>query len=170
MTIKNKCYIALGSNLDNPSQQITLAIDELGQLPQITLLVSSSLYRSKAVGPPQDDYINAVVAIETSLSPQQLLGALQALEQRHQRKRTVRWGPRTLDCDILLYGDDIINEDNLIIPHPRMLERGFVLVPLAEIAEDLLLPNGETLSAAFIDTVIETTKPEIVSNVGDSND
>jgi len=139
-------YIGLGSNLDNPRQQVNDALQELTTLAQTQLLCHSSLYRSDPVGPPgQPDYINAVALLETALEPEALLDALQGIEQAHQRVRKLHWGPRTLDLDILLYDDRIIDSERLIIPHAWMLERSFVLWPLAEIAPDLVLPDGSAL-------------------------
>ncbi len=146
MNAKVVSYIALGSNMRDPVRQILQAIIEINSLPQCCLIKASSLYRSPAIGPPQDDIINAVVAIQTSLPAEQLLDYLQELEQQHQRVRTIHWGPRTLDCDMLLYGNEIIHTEHLIIPHPRMFERNFVLLPLEEIAPDLILPDGELLA------------------------
>lgn len=146
MSAKVVSYIALGSNMRDPVRQIQQAIIELNALPQCRLIKASSLYRSPAIGPPQDDIINAVIAVQTSLSAEQLLKFLLDLEQQHQRVRTIHWGPRTLDCDMLLYGNEVIHTEHLIIPHPRMFERNFVLLPLSEIAADLVFPDGETLS------------------------
>lgn len=139
----NICYIALGSNMDSPLQQVTRAVTEISQLG--TIRATSPWYRSKAIGPgPQDDYINGVLCLETELAPHALLGALQAIEQQHQRVRTIHWGPRTLDLDILLFNNDPINDTTLTIPHPRMLERNFVIYPLADIAPDLALTGAKT--------------------------
>jgi 2-amino-4-hydroxy-6-hydroxymethyldihydropteridine diphosphokinase len=138
-------YVGLGSNLQHPRLQVSEALEELALLPQSRLTVRSSLYRTQPLGPAgQADYINAVAAISTGLSAQALLEALQALENRHGRVRTdVRWGPRTLDLDLLLYGDAVIDTPGLQVPHPRMTERAFVLVPLAEIApDDLQIPGS----------------------------
>jgi 2-amino-4-hydroxy-6-hydroxymethyldihydropteridine diphosphokinase len=141
-----RAYIGLGSNLSNPKQQLLQALEELRHLPETTLETHSSLYRSDPVGPPgQPDYINAVVLLKTCLSPLTLLDELQALEQGHNRVRKIHWGPRTLDLDILLYGDRTIKTDRLSVPHPFMPERNFVLYPLAEITQDLLLPDGNPL-------------------------
>lgn len=130
-------YIGLGSNLENPQVQIETAFGELDGLPGSRLLARSSLYVSAPMGPAdQPDYINAVAALNTGLSPLALLDSLQAIEQRHQRKRTVLWGPRTLDLDILLYGEQRIDSQRLKVPHPGMTLRNFVLYPLAEIAGD----------------------------------
>ncbi|MFP3874442.1 MAG: 2-amino-4-hydroxy-6-hydroxymethyldihydropteridine diphosphokinase [Thiohalophilus sp.] len=143
-------YIALGSNLDNPLAQVRQAIAELAQLRASRLRAASSLYRSAPMGPAdQPDYINAVVALETELSPHALLDALQAIEQAHGRVRDgERWGPRSLDLDVLLYGEETINDQRLTIPHPGMTERAFVLFPLQEIvAPDFTISGHGSLQA-----------------------
>ncbi|UXZ56172.1 2-amino-4-hydroxy-6-hydroxymethyldihydropteridine diphosphokinase [Halomonas sp. 7T] len=128
-------YIGLGSNLESPVAQVRQALDELGGLPLSTLVAQSSLYATPPVGPQdQPDFINAVAVIKTALSPLALLDQLQALEQRHRRQRLRHWGPRTLDLDLLLYGQQTIERPRLKVPHPYMHERAFVLVPLAEVA------------------------------------
>jgi len=145
-----RTYIALGSNLDNPLAQVRQAIEELARLPGSRMLAASSLYRSPPMGPAdQPDYINAVVALETALSAHSLLDALQAIEQAHGRVRgPQRWGPRSLDLDVLLYGREIINDQRLTIPHPGIAERAFVLFPLQEIvAADFVIPGNDSLSA-----------------------
>ncbi|MCW8918200.1 MAG: 2-amino-4-hydroxy-6-hydroxymethyldihydropteridine diphosphokinase [Gammaproteobacteria bacterium] len=141
-----RAYIGLGSNLASPLRQVRVAISELAQLPQTALVAVSPLYRSTPLGPAgQPYYINAVAAIDTRLSPLALLDGLQAIERRHGRQRgAVRWGPRTLDLDLLLYGEAVIDEPRLTVPHAEMAQRGFVLRPLADIAPLLRLPNGET--------------------------
>src|SRR5690625_6610165 len=106
-TSVHRAYIGLGSSLENPRNQVTAALDELNQLPRCRLVAASKLYQSEPLGPPQPDFINAVAALETTLSPLELLDQLQELEQRHQRVRREHWGPRTLDLDLLLYGDQI---------------------------------------------------------------
>lgn len=151
-------YIGLGSNLAGPEQQIRSALGELDALPQSRCLAQSSLYRSAPLVVPgvalgdsvndQPDYINAVVALETSLEPAALLAELQHMEALHQRIREQRWGPRTLDLDLLLYGEDRINTPELTVPHPGLYERNFVLYPLAEIAPpDLPVPGQGSLQA-----------------------
>lgn len=140
-------YISLGSNLDNPLQQLTKARTELEHLPQTQLLAYSSLYRSKAIGgPAQPDYLNAVAKLTTCLPAMDLLNALQAIEAQHGRVRAERFGPRTLDLDILLYNDMVCDTPRLTLPHPRLAERAFVLYPLAEIAPDLRLPDGRSIA------------------------
>ncbi|MBN0989198.1 2-amino-4-hydroxy-6-hydroxymethyldihydropteridine diphosphokinase [Amphritea pacifica] len=142
-----RCYIGLGSNLENPVTQVTTALLELQRLDNCRHLIHSSLYRSDPVGPPgQPDYINAVASLETSLSPLELLDALQALEQQHQRIRVQHWGPRTLDLDLLLYGDQLISNERLTVPHPYLHERNFVLYPLAEINPDLTIAQQKSLA------------------------
>jgi 2-amino-4-hydroxy-6-hydroxymethyldihydropteridine diphosphokinase len=135
-------YIALGSNLEDPAAQVRAAFAALSTLPQTQLRACSSLYRTAPVGyADQPDFINAVAAIETTLAPRALLDALLALELARGRARTFANAPRTLDLDVLLYGDQSIDEPGLCVPHPRMHERAFVLVPLAEIAPACVIPG-----------------------------
>lgn len=146
-TLPIRAWIGLGSNLDDPVAQVSSALDELRGLPGCTLAAQSSLYRSDPVGPAgQPDYINAVAALDTTLEPEALLDALQAIEQIHQRVRKIHWGPRTLDLDLLLYGDQVISTPRLTVPHAFMIERNFVLWPLAELAPELFLPDGRSLN------------------------
>lgn len=135
-------FIALGANLDHPERQIETGLRELAVLPQTRLVRSSSLYRSAPVGYlDQPDFVNAVAQIETGLGPRELLEALLAVERRHGRMRDFPNAPRTLDLDIALYGGLTLHEHGLTIPHPRMHERAFVIVPLAEIAPDAVVPG-----------------------------
>lgn len=146
-------FIGLGSNLDNPQGQVEQALEELAQLPDTRLTGTSPLYQSTAVGPgDQPDYINAVARIMTSLEPLTLLDQLQALEQAHQRVRLERWGPRTLDLDLLLYDGQVINHPRLQVPHPYLTQRNFVLYPLAAIEPQLVLPCGTRLAALLAQT------------------
>lgn len=139
-------YIGLGSNLQGPEQQLRSALDELAAHPRIELAAVSSFYQSKPVGPQdQPDYVNAVAELRTALPPEELLDVLQATENQHNRVRLRHWGERTLDLDILLFGDQILNTPRLIIPHKEMCKRSFVLYPLAEIAPQLRLPDGRSL-------------------------
>ncbi|WP_455210984.1 2-amino-4-hydroxy-6-hydroxymethyldihydropteridine diphosphokinase [Kaarinaea lacus] len=144
-----RCYIGLGSNLDNPAQQVATALNELMQLPQSKFIHASSLYESPPMGPPdQPNYVNAVAAIDTCLSAEVLLQHLLNVEQRHGRVRgSQRWTARTLDLDLLLYGQQILKSQLLTIPHPGIAERNFVLYPLQEIAPDLVIPQLGPLSA-----------------------
>jgi len=138
-----KAYIGLGGNIGDPITAIRSAIKALDKLPFTTLLSTSLLYSSSPLGPvPQPDFINAVTAIRTLLAPLPLLSRLQAIERGHGRIRDgVRWGPRTLDLDLLLYGERPIAEEVLIVPHPGLCQRAFVLYPLYEIAPDLEIPG-----------------------------
>jgi len=140
-------YIALGSNLCQPQSQLNKAVAALEQLPDTELVRVSSVYRSAAVGPgAQPDYLNAVLLLATTLSPLALLAAMQHIEQQQGRVRDVRWGPRTLDLDLLLYGDLTLTSLQLTVPHPRMQQRDFVLYPLREISgTNLALPDGSDL-------------------------
>lgn len=142
------CYIGLGSNLDDPATQLRSALERIKEIPQSTLVECSGFYSSAPVGPgEQPDYVNAVASLDTELAPEALLDALQAIENLHGRERTLRWGARTLDLDILLYGTQQLSTPRLNVPHPRMAERNFVLEPLAELAPDLTMPDGTSLSA-----------------------
>jgi 2-amino-4-hydroxy-6-hydroxymethyldihydropteridine diphosphokinase len=135
-------FVGLGSNLEQPEKQIADALVSLNGIANVLVTKCSSLYRSKPVGPQgQPDYINAVAVLETTMAPLDLLDQLQAIEAQHGRIRgNVRWGPRTLDLDLLLYGDKKINNERLTVPHPEMQNRDFVLIPLSEIAPDLVIP------------------------------
>ena len=131
-------FVALGANLDGPAAHVTQALDELDRLPDSRVVRRSSLYRTSPVGYlDQPDFINAVAQLDTGLAPEPLLDALQALEQRHGRQRSTPNAPRTLDLDLLLYGDRTAGNARLTLPHPRLHERAFVLMPLAEIAPEV---------------------------------
>ncbi|UKP00737.1 2-amino-4-hydroxy-6-hydroxymethyldihydropteridine diphosphokinase [Nostoc sp. UHCC 0870] len=132
--------LALGSNIGDSVATLEAATQALTAIPGIELEAKSSWYRTKAVGPPQPDYINACIILQVKMSPQELLDTLLATEQKFGRVRRERWGARSLDLDILLYDDLILDTPNLQIPHPRMHERAFVLVPLVEIAPDWIEP------------------------------
>jgi 2-amino-4-hydroxy-6-hydroxymethyldihydropteridine diphosphokinase len=137
-----RAYVALGSNLGNPVQTIEDAIDAMAALRGSLLKAMSSLYRTAPVGlKHQPDFINAVVALDTRLSPRDLLAELFALEARFGRERSVKNAPRTLDLDLLLHGETVQDDPDLILPHPRMHERAFVLAPLAEVAPNLVIPG-----------------------------
>lgn len=127
-------FVALGSNLDNPKEHIERAIAELRADRRLHFIAASNLYSSKAVGPGhQPDYCNAVVNLSTELKPESLLDLLQAVENQHRRVRVQRWGARTLDLDLLLFEHITLHSKRLCIPHPRMHERAFVLIPLADL-------------------------------------
>jgi 2-amino-4-hydroxy-6-hydroxymethyldihydropteridine diphosphokinase len=143
-----RCFIGLGSNLANPEQQIRAAVSALNTHPDIQFGQLSPLYRNPAIGPgKQPDYINAVAELFTALKPLALLHELQTIENAQGRMRTVHWGARTLDIDLLLYGMEVIASETLAVPHPRMTTRNFVLYPLHDLAPDLLLPDGTALAA-----------------------
>jgi len=135
-------YIALGSNLEQPQRQLQAGYTALARLPDTQLIAQSSMYRSAPVGyANQPDFVNAVAAIRTTLTPRALLDALLAIEREHGRVREFANAPRTLDLDIALYGEHVVHEPGLSIPHPRMHQRAFVMVPLAEIAPHAIVPG-----------------------------
>jgi 2-amino-4-hydroxy-6-hydroxymethyldihydropteridine diphosphokinase len=144
-------YIGLGSNLGgdfaSPKQNITSAINALAKIKSIQIIRISSFYESKPIGPQdQSDYINAVIKLKTNLDSTKLLNSLQTIENHHGRIRSQYWGPRTLDLDILLFGDQIIHNDRLTIPHTEICNRSFVLVPLSEIEPDCVIPEKGIVS------------------------
>jgi len=147
-------YVGLGSNLDGPIAQLSTARSALQQLPQTALLRCSSCYLTRPLGPTeQPDFINAVAELETALAPSTLLASLLDIETRQGRIRgETRWGPRTLDLDLLLYDDEKVNEEKLTIPHPEMIRRNFVLAPLVEIAPQAVIP-GHGLARKYLEKV-----------------
>ena len=141
-----RIYIGMGSNLADPAEQLRSAVEALAQLPQTALVGVSAFYQSDSLLPGQPRYTNAVAALDSALAPLELLDALQAIENDQGRERLERWGPRTLDLDILLFGDRLIDEPRLKVPHYHMQERAFVLYPLAELTTaNLRLADGRTL-------------------------
>jgi 2-amino-4-hydroxy-6-hydroxymethyldihydropteridine diphosphokinase len=143
-----RAYIGIGSNLNDPVQQVREAVEELEMLPDSLLVACSGLYGSKPMGPQeQPDYVNAVVALDTLLSASELLAALQRIETLQGRERNgEKWGPRILDLDLLLYGSKTIDSPELTVPHPGLHTRDFVIIPLAEIAGNLNIPGKGMLS------------------------
>lgn len=140
-------YIGLGSNLADPLSQLARAVSALASLPKTHLVLQSPFYASTPVGPQdQPDFVNGAVHVFTELSPLELLDALQAIEQDHQRKRIRHWGPRTLDLDLLLYDNRVINEERLTVPHPEISNRDFVLQPLLDLDANLTLPDGRSIA------------------------
>lgn len=139
----SRAWIGLGSNRDEPARQVKRALTEMDALANTRVLRHSRLYRTPPWGPVagQPDYANAVAEVETELTPEALLRAVLAIEAAHGRVRRERWGPRTLDLDLLLYDDLIMDTIKLTLPHPRLAERAFVLVPLAELAPSLRVPG-----------------------------
>ncbi|MGR4976689.1 2-amino-4-hydroxy-6-hydroxymethyldihydropteridine diphosphokinase [Pseudomonas sp. LARHCG127] len=141
-----RIYIGMGSNLAEPAEQLRSAVQALAQLPDTQLVGVSAFYQSDSLLPGQPRYTNAVAALDSRLAPLDLLDALQAIETGQGRERLERWGPRTLDLDILLFGDHLIDEPRLKVPHYHMQARAFVLYPLAELAPaDLRLADGRLL-------------------------
>ena len=145
-------YVGIGANLGDARANVRDALARLDAQPGCRLLAASSLWRTAPVDSSGDDYINAVAEVETDLAPHALLAALQAIELAHGRERPYRNAPRTLDLDLLLYGAESIAAPDLVVPHPRMHERAFVLAPLLEIAPDAAIP-GIGRAAAFLPAV-----------------
>ncbi|EAQ8939218.1 2-amino-4-hydroxy-6-hydroxymethyldihydropteridine diphosphokinase [Salmonella enterica] len=140
-------YIAIGSNLASPLEQVNAAVKAIGEIPESRIVAVSSFYRTPPLGPQdQPDYLNAAVALETTLAPETLLDHTQRIELQQGRVRKAeRWGPRTLDLDIMLFGQEVIHTENLTVPHYDMCNRGFMLWPLYEIAPSLIFPDGISL-------------------------
>lgn len=160
-----RAWIGLGSNLDDPLAQLQRAVAALAAHPAVRIAARSPVYRNPAMlqpgQPPQPDYLNAVVGIDTTLEPLALLDLLQAIEQAQGRVRGERWGARTLDLDILLYDDRVIDLPRLVVPHPGLRERRFALQPLADIAPGLRLPDGTTIA-----TLLAACPPAPLGMVG----
>jgi len=140
-------FVGLGSNLADPAAQLGRAIAELAALPDTTLIAQSPFYASKPVGPQdQPDYVNGAAWLNTSLAPHVLLDYLQNIEQAHGRERLQHWGPRTLDLDVLLFGQQTLNDDRLTVPHAQLSQRDFALQPLLDLNPELTLPDGTTVA------------------------
>ena len=151
-------YIGIGGNLGDARETVVAALRQLRQIPQTTVAAVSSLYRSAPLESSGDDYVNAVAQLHTTLAPHALLSALHAIEHEHGRLRPYRNAPRTLDLDILLYGEQRIDDQTLTVPHPRMTQRAFVLIPLLEIAPAVMIPGSgaaHSLRAAVAAQAIE---------------
>ena len=144
----NKVYIALGSNIAPRVDYLNRAIGAIGQVKQMSVVKQSSIYETEPVGyQDQAKFLNQVIEVQTTYSPMELLLACQSIEKKLGRERDVRWGPRTIDLDILLYNHEDIMTNQLIVPHPRMDSRAFVLVPLAELNPELVIPTtNQTVS------------------------
>jgi 2-amino-4-hydroxy-6-hydroxymethyldihydropteridine diphosphokinase len=150
--VSSLAAIGIGSNLRDPPTQVRRAFEALAELPDSCLLATSSLYRSTPLsGFEQPDFINAAATLETTVEPRALLEEFKAIEQRFGRRRGVRWGPRIIDLDLLVYGDLRIEEPGLRVPHPSIAERNFVLLPLREIAPDLVIPGLGRLNELPVD-------------------
>lgn len=140
-----RAYLGVGSNLSSPITQVNKAVEQLTLSESITVKAVSNWYGSTAVGPgDQPDYVNGAIAIETSLEAEALLDTLQHIEALHGRERSIKWSARTLDLDLLWYNDERIQTERLIVPHPRICERNFVLLPLSDLAPELIL-DGKSL-------------------------
>jgi len=156
--------VALGGNVGDSRQIFAAALSALEHTPGLTLLAQSAWYETAPVGPPQANYLNACVLLQSALSPWELLTELQSLETRFGRRRRERWGPRTLDLDLILFGQTVMTEERLTLPHPRLTERDFVLTPLLEIAPDWVDPRngkslGEYLGALTHSTILRRIVP-----------
>ena len=147
-------WIGIGGNLGDARATVEEAIDHLARLPQSQLLRSSSLYRTAPIDSSGDDYVNAVALVSTSLTAPELLHALQAIELQHGRERPYRNAPRTLDLDVLMYGEAQLEDEELIVPHPRMAQRAFVLVPMLEIDAQVRIP-GLGAARDFLDAITD---------------
>jgi 2-amino-4-hydroxy-6-hydroxymethyldihydropteridine diphosphokinase len=139
-----RVYIGLGSNLGDRLSNLKAALGKLSSTLEIVSV--SSVYETEPIGPKQPDYLNAVVSADTDLAPDDLLAVMQQIELELGRKRLIRWGPRTIDLDLLLYGDQVIDTEDLKVPHPEISNRAFVVVPLLELQPELGLPSGERLA------------------------
>lgn len=139
MSASERCFLGIGSNIGDRPANLQLAIDGLAGDPHITVIAVSSVYETTPVGgPPQDDFLNAVVEITTDYAPSELLNVVNGVEEQAHRVRDVHWGPRTLDIDILTYGTQVVHAPNLDIPHLRMNQRGFVLAPMYDLVPDMV--------------------------------
>ena len=155
-------YVGIGSNLDDPRTQVLVSFRELDELPHTRVVKRSSLYRSVPVGyAPQPDFINAVAQLETGLPAERLLAELQEIEARHGRNRSFANAPRTLDLDLLLFGNSQMTAPGLKIPHPRMHERAFVLAPLVEISPDVEIPGRGAAKP-----LMDATKNQKIERIG----
>lgn len=155
-----RAYLGLGANLGDRLGTLQRAVDLLAEHARIRVLRSSRVYETQPVGgPAQPDFLNAVIEIETELGPDVLLRVCQRVEGELGREREVRWGPRTMDVDILTYGRRTIDEPSLTVPHPRMHERGFVMVPLLELDEDPPLPGGRRVATMRLSGAFEGVSP-----------
>ncbi len=146
--MKTAAFVGLGSNLKNPASQLARSVAELAALPGTTLEAQSPFYASRPVGPQdQPDFVNGAVWLTTSLSAHDLLDHLQHIEQAHGRERLRHWGPRTLDLDLLLFGHQTINDSRLVVPHPELPNRDFVLQPLLDLNPRITLPDGTAVAS-----------------------
>lgn len=154
-----RAFVGIGSNLGDRVAHLQAAVDGLDATDGISVVAVSPVFETDPIGPEQPDYLNAVVEIATTIDPFALLQRGRALEDEAGRVRGERWGPRTLDCDVLLYGEESIDTPELVVPHPRMWARGFVLVPLAAIAPEVILVDGPIRSDGVRPTEVALRQP-----------
>ncbi len=160
--LKQKVYIGLGSNMGSKDRNLIVACENIEKLQGVKVIGKSSLYSTSPWGKlDQDDFMNQVLVVETEKSPLSLLHALQDIEIKMGRRRIEHWGPRIIDLDILLYGEDIINSEELTVPHPYMMERLFVLVPLQEVEPELVFPNGTRIEEVLRNAITRNRKENI---------
>ncbi|ACV61190.1 2-amino-4-hydroxy-6-hydroxymethyldihydropteridin epyrophosphokinase [Desulfofarcimen acetoxidans DSM 771] len=165
--MSKRAFIGVGSNMGQTHDNIHKAINLLSQTPGVEVINAAPFYETEPVGyTEQNWFVNSVIEVYADLSPQDLLVRLQEIENMLGRVRTVHWGPRTMDLDLLLYGDERVEEVNLIVPHPRLTERAFVMVPLADLAPNLVMPGGET--AAILAERLK--KEQLVTNAEKTGD
>lgn len=160
-------YIGFGSNLDNPEAQCLKALELIGKIPHTQIIQTSSFYRSEPLTMNQEDsqpwYINGVVEVETELNPRELFQALQKIETQMGRVREKKWASRTIDLDLLIYGQECSDSESLKLPHPEIRFRNFVLVPLEEIQPDLIIPGIKVSLQELIENLIQPGKLEKIS-------
>jgi 2-amino-4-hydroxy-6-hydroxymethyldihydropteridine diphosphokinase len=157
-----RAYVAVGSNLGDRWAHLALAARGLRATPGVAVVRASRVHETAPMGPPQPSYLNAVLELETTLGPERLLAALQAVERAALRLRDVRWGPRTLDLDLLLHGDAVVRKEALTVPHPGLASRRFVLAPLAELCPDRAVPGA----GGTVATLLAAAPPHEMSVVG----
>jgi 2-amino-4-hydroxy-6-hydroxymethyldihydropteridine diphosphokinase len=146
-----RAFVGVGSNLGDRWANLGLAARALKGTPNVAVVRASHVWETAPLGPPQPRFLNAVLELDTLLPPRALLAALQGVEAQARRRRGLRWGPRTLDLDLLLQGDQVVAEADLQVPHPRLAERRFALAPLAELAPDLVVPGAGRPVAALLE-------------------
>jgi len=147
-----RAFLGLGANLGDRLSNLRAAVRLLSEMAELEIVASSRVFETEPLGPPQPRFLNAVVGARTALPPRGLLQAAQAVEKALGRVRGERWGPRVIDVDVLTLGGEVVDEPDLIVPHPRMHERGFVLVPLLELDPDPLLPGGRTIGSLRLES------------------
>jgi len=147
-----RAFLGLGANLGDRLSNLRAAVRLLSEMAELEIVASSRVFETEPLGPPQPRFLNAVVEARTALPPRGLLQAAQAVEKALGRVRGERWGPRVIDVDVLTLGGEVVDEPDLIVPHPRMHERGFVLVPLLELDPDPLLPGGRTIGSLRLES------------------